>query len=71
MVQALLSGAIDGTLPNVSEARSQVEDGSFRALAVMAEKRLADQRKKEALDFTRAKAALERAIQRLKLAETR
>ncbi len=42
MVQALLSGAIDATLPNVSEARSQVEDGAFRALAVMAEKRLAD-----------------------------
>lgn len=42
MVQALLSGAIDATLPNVSEAGNQVEDGSFRALAVMAEKRLAD-----------------------------
>ncbi len=42
MVQALLSGAIDATLPNVSEAGSQVEEGSFRALAVMAEKRLAD-----------------------------
>jgi len=42
MVQALLSGAIDATLPNVSEAGAQVEEGSFRALAVMAEKRLAD-----------------------------
>ncbi|UCH72970.1 MAG: tripartite tricarboxylate transporter substrate binding protein [Rhodospirillales bacterium] len=42
MVQALMSGAIDATLPNVSEAGSQVKDGSFRALAVMAEKRLAD-----------------------------
>ncbi len=42
MVQALLSGAIDATVPNVSEAGSQVEDGSFRPLAVMAEKRLAD-----------------------------
>lgn len=42
MVQALLSGAIDATLPNVSEAGSQVEDGSFRALAVMADSRLAD-----------------------------
>ena len=40
MVQALMSGAIDATLPNVSEARSQVQDGTFRALAVMAEKRL-------------------------------
>ena len=42
MVQALMSGAIDATLPNVSEAGPQVKDGTFRALAVMAEKRLAD-----------------------------
>lgn len=42
MVQALLSGAIDATLPNVSEAGEQVRDGSFRALAVMAGKRLGD-----------------------------
>lgn len=42
MVQALMSGAIDATLPNVSEAGGQVKDGTFRALAVMAEKRLAD-----------------------------
>ena len=42
MVQALMSGAIDATLPNVSEAGSQVQDGVFRALAVMAPKRLAD-----------------------------
>lgn len=42
MVQALMSGAIDATLPNVSEAGSQVNDGTFRALAVMAEKRLGD-----------------------------
>lgn len=42
MVQALLSGAIDATLPNVSEAGEQVRDGSFRALAVMSEKRLKD-----------------------------
>ncbi len=42
MVQALMSGAIDATLPNVSEAGSQVRDGTFRALAVMAEKRLND-----------------------------
>ena len=40
MVQALLSGAIDGTVPNVSEAGNQVNDGSFKALAVMAEERL-------------------------------
>ncbi len=42
MVQALMSGAIVATLPNVSEGGQQVKDGTFRALAVMAEKRLAD-----------------------------
>ena len=42
MVQSLMSGAVVGALPNVSEARQQIEDGSLRALAVMAEKRLAD-----------------------------
>ena len=42
MIQALMSGAIDATLPNVSEAGPQVRDGTFRALAVMADKRLAD-----------------------------
>jgi putative tricarboxylic transport membrane protein len=42
MVQALMSGAIDATLPNVSEALSQVENGTFRPLAVMNDKRLSD-----------------------------
>jgi len=42
MVQALMSGAIDATLPNVSEGGPQVEDGTFRALAVLSEKRLED-----------------------------
>ncbi len=42
MVQALMSGAIDATLPNVSEALSQVQDGTFRPLAVMNDKRLSD-----------------------------
>ncbi len=42
MIQALLSGAIDATLPNVSEGGTQVIDGTFRALAVMAEDRLGD-----------------------------
>jgi putative tricarboxylic transport membrane protein len=42
MVQALMSGAIVATLPNVSEGRQQIDDGTFRALAVMAEKRLKD-----------------------------
>jgi putative tricarboxylic transport membrane protein len=42
MIQALMSGAIVATLPNVSEGRQQVDDGTFRALAVMAEDRLKD-----------------------------
>ena len=42
MVQALLSGAIDATVPNVSEAGGQIADGTIRALAVMAEERLDD-----------------------------
>ncbi|MBE0582214.1 MAG: tripartite tricarboxylate transporter substrate binding protein, partial [Desulfofustis sp.] len=40
MVNALMSGAIDATLPNISEARSQITDGTLRALVVMAPKRL-------------------------------
>ncbi len=40
MVQALMSGAIEATLPNVSEGGSQVQDGTFRALAVMSQNRL-------------------------------
>lgn len=42
MLQALLSGEIDATLPNVSEAGQMISDGSVRPLAVMAEERLAD-----------------------------
>jgi putative tricarboxylic transport membrane protein len=42
MIQALMSGAIEATLPNVSEAGSQIADGAVRPLAVMAENRLAD-----------------------------
>ncbi|MCB1547263.1 MAG: tripartite tricarboxylate transporter substrate binding protein [Hyphomicrobiaceae bacterium] len=42
MVQNLMSGAIDATLPNVSEAREQIASGQFRALAVMAKTRLKD-----------------------------
>lgn len=40
MVNALMSGAIDATLPNVSEARQQIIDGTLKAVAVMAAKRL-------------------------------
>lgn len=42
MLQALLSGEIDATLPNVSEAGQMIEDGSVRPLAVMAKERLPD-----------------------------
>ncbi|MDJ0945767.1 MAG: tripartite tricarboxylate transporter substrate binding protein [Kiloniellales bacterium] len=42
MVQGLVSGELDATLPNVSEAQSMIEDGSIRPLAVMAKERLAD-----------------------------
>ena len=42
MVQALMSGSVDATLPNVSEAATPVRDGAMRALAVMAERRLKD-----------------------------
>jgi len=41
MIQALMSGAIDATLPNVSEAQSQIADGIITPVAVMSEKRLA------------------------------
>ncbi|MBT8361789.1 MAG: tripartite tricarboxylate transporter substrate binding protein, partial [Deltaproteobacteria bacterium] len=40
MVNALMSGAIDATLPNVSEARQQIMDGALKAVAVMSSKRL-------------------------------
>ena len=42
MIHALQSGSIVATLPNVSEAGEEVRDGRFRALAVMAKKRLKD-----------------------------
>lgn len=42
MVQNLISGAIDATLPNVSEAKEQIEAGTIRPLAVMSKKRLKD-----------------------------
>ncbi len=41
MVQALLAGTIDATLPNVSEAVGQISEGSMRPLVVLAGKRLA------------------------------
>ena len=40
MVQALMSGAIDATLPNVGEAATQIDNGELRALAILAEERL-------------------------------
>lgn len=41
MVQALLAGTIDATLPNVSEAVGQISEGSLRPIVVLADKRLA------------------------------
>ena len=42
MLQALLSGAIDATLPNVSEAATLIADGSAIPLVLLAEERLPD-----------------------------
>ena len=42
MVQALMSGSIDATVPNVSESLNQIKDGTFKALLVMSEKKLKD-----------------------------
>lgn len=42
MVNALMSGSIDGTIPNVSEAKSQIEDGTFIPLVVLDDERLED-----------------------------
>lgn len=58
-------------LAESAERRRDIDLERAKAALERAEKRLAEQRLKEALDFTRAKAALERALQRLKLAETR
>jgi putative tricarboxylic transport membrane protein len=40
MMQALLSNAIDATLPNVSESGGQIEDGTVRPLLLLADERL-------------------------------
>ena len=45
MLAALMSGAIEATLPNVSEAVGMVADGTVRALIVLAPYRLADYKK--------------------------
>lgn len=41
MVQSMMTGAVDATLPNVSEARDRIADGSVRALAVLWPERIA------------------------------
>lgn len=41
MVQALMSGSIDATVPNVSESLTQLQEGTFKALLVMSKKRIA------------------------------
>ena len=45
MLAALLSGAIEATLPNVSEAVGMIADGTVRALVVLAPYRLSDYKK--------------------------
>ena len=40
MVQALLAGTIEATLPNVSEAVGQISEGSMRPLVVLSDERL-------------------------------
>ena len=42
MVREVMSGAIDASLPNVSEALTQIRDGRLRALALLSDKRLKD-----------------------------
>ncbi|HUT48900.1 MAG TPA: tripartite tricarboxylate transporter substrate binding protein [Alphaproteobacteria bacterium] len=42
MVREVMSGAIDASLPNVSEALTQIGDGRLRALALLSDKRLKD-----------------------------
>jgi putative tricarboxylic transport membrane protein len=42
MMAGLMSGAIEATLPNVSESVEQVADGTVRPLVVLQEKRLKD-----------------------------
>ncbi len=42
MVQSMMTGAVDATVPNVSEAAPRIADGSVRALAVLWPKRVAD-----------------------------
>jgi len=58
-------------LAESAERRKDIDMARAKAALERAEKRLAEQRLKEALDFTRARAALERALQRIKLAEMR
>ena len=58
-------------LAESAERRKDIDMARAKAALERAEKRLAEQRLKEAFDFTRAKAALERALQRVRLAETR
>ena len=42
MVREVMSGATDASLPNVSEALTQIRDGRLRALALLSDKRLKD-----------------------------
>lgn len=54
-----------------AERRRDIDIERARLAAERAQKRLAEQRAREGIDFVRAQAALHRAILRIKVAETR
>ncbi len=54
-----------------AERRRDIDIERARLAAERAQKRLAEQRAKEGIDFVRAQAALQRAILRIKVAENR
>ncbi|MFO7709287.1 MAG: F0F1 ATP synthase subunit epsilon [Desulfobacterales bacterium] len=58
-------------LAESAERRRDIDLERARAAVERARKRLAEQRSKEALDFVRAQAALQRALLRMKIAEKR
>lgn len=73
-----VSGGFAEALPNKvtilaesAERRRDIDLERARAAVERARKRLAEQRSKDEMDFIRVQAALQRALQRLKIAEKR
>ncbi|MCU0561854.1 MAG: F0F1 ATP synthase subunit epsilon [Desulfobacterales bacterium] len=58
-------------LAESAERRRDIDLERARAAAERARKRLAEQRSKDEMDFIRTQAALQRALQRMKIAEKR